>query len=218
MSCKNCSDVTLLSGNDGNGIQTIVDNGDGTLTIFYTNGSTFTTPDFDGTAATIAAGTATGLPAGSSPTVTNSGTSSAAVFNFGIPAGANGTNGTDGANGHLYAISDRPNTGDFPYTLSISDMSGKVLRADSGTGSGDVVLNIPTAASVNIPIGSAVVIVNIGTGTGNIVFTPEAGVTFLSTGTKLPAANGVGAAGASKMVTLIKTITNEWIAFGDLVV
>ena len=218
MSCKNCSDVTLLSGNDGNGIQTIVDNGDGTLTIFYTNGSTFTTPDFDGTAATIAAGTATGLPAGSSPTVTNSGTSSAAVFNFGIPAGANGTNGTDGANGHLYAISDRPNTGDFPYTLSISDMSGKVLRADSGTGSGDVVLNIPTAASVNIPIGSAVVIVNIGTGTGNIVFTPEAGITFLSTGTKLPAANGVGAAGASKMVTLIKTITNEWIAFGDLVV
>lgn len=218
MSCKNCSDITLLSGNDGNGIQTIVDNGDGTLTIFYTNGSTFTTPDFDGAAATIAAGTATGLPAGSSPTVTNSGTSSAAVFNFGIPAGANGTNGTDGANGHLYAITDRPNTGDFPYTLSIADMSGKVLRANSGTGSGDVIINIPSSASVNIPIGSAVVIVNIGTGTGNIVFTPEAGVTFLSTGTKLPAANGVGAAGASKIVTLIKTITNEWIAFGDLVV
>jgi len=215
MSCKSCSDVTLLSGTDGNGIQTIVDNGDGTLTIFYTNGSTFTTPDFDGTAATIAAGTATGLAAGSPPTVANSGTSAAAVFDFGIPAGATGA---DGANGHLYAISDRPNTGDFPYTLSISDMSGKVLRADSGTGSSDVVLNIPTAASVNIPVGSAVVIVNIGTGTGNIVFTPEAGVTFLSTGTKLPAANGTGAAGASKMVTLIKTIVNEWIAFGDLVV
>ncbi len=215
MSCKNCSDITLLKGNDGNGIQTIVDNGDGTLTIFYTNGSTFTTPDFDGTAATIAAGTATGLPAGSPPTVTNSGTSSAAIFDFGIPAGATGANG---ANGHLYAISDRPNTGDFPYTLSISDMSGKVLRADSGTGSSDVVLNIPTAASVNIPVGSAVVIINIGTGTGNIVFTPAAGVTFLSTGTKLPAANGTGAAGASKIVTLIKTVINEWIAFGDLVV
>lgn len=215
MGCKNCSDVTLLSGDDGNGIQTIVDNGDGTLTIFYTNGSTFTTPDFDGAAATIAAGTATGLAAGSPPTVANSGTSSAAVFDFGIPAGADGA---DGANGHLYAISDRPNTGDFPYTLSIADMSGKVLRADSGTGSSDVVLNIPTAASVNIPIGSAVVIVNIGTGTGNIVFTPASGVTFLSTGTKLPAANGAGAAGASKMVTLIKTVVNEWIAFGDLVV
>lgn len=215
MGCKNCSDVTLLSGNDGNGIQTVIDNGDGTFTFFFTDGSTFTTPDFDGTAATIAAGTATGLAAGSPPTVANSGTSEAAVFDFGIPAGATGA---DGANGHLYAISDRPNTGDFPYTLSISDMSGKVLRADSGTGSSDVVLNIPTAASVNIPVGSAVVIVNIGTGTGNIVFTPEVGVTFLSTGTKLPAANGVGAAGASKMVTLIKTVVNEWIAFGDLVI
>ena len=218
MSCKNCSDVTLLSGNDGNGIQTIVDNGDGTLTIFYTNGSTFTTPDFDGAAATITAGTATGLAEGAAPTVANSGTSEAAVFNFGIPVGATGAPGVDGANGHLYAISDRPNTGDFPYTLSISDMSGKVLRADSGTGSSDVVLNIPTAASVNIPVGSAVVIVNIGTGTGNVVFTPAVGVTFLSTGTKLPAANGVGAAGASKMVTLIKTVVNEWIAFGDLIV
>lgn len=217
MSCKSCSDVTLLSGTDGNGIQTVVDNGNGTFTFFFTDGSTFTTPDFDGTAgaaATIAAGTATGLTAGASPTVANSGTSGAAVFNFGIPAGANGT---DGANGHLYAISDRPNTADFPYTLSIADMSGKVLRADSGTGSGDVILNIPTTAAVNIPTGSAVVIVNIGTGTGNIVFTPAAGITFLSTGTKLPAANGTGAAGASKMVTLIKTITNEWIAFGDLV-
>ena len=218
MSCKSCSDVTLLSGEDGNGIQTIVDNGDGTFTIFMTDGSTFTTSDFDGTAATITAGTATGLAEGAAPTVANSGTSEAAVFNFGIPIGATGAPGVDGANGHLYAISDRPNTADFPYTLSIADMSGKVLRADSGTGSGDVILNIPTTAAVNIPTGSAVVIVNIGTGTGNIVFTPAAGITFLSTGTKLPAANGTGAAGASKMVTLIKTITNEWIAFGDLVV
>jgi hypothetical protein len=38
------------------------------------------------------------LPFGSTPTVTNSGTSSAAVFNFGIPAGKDGTNGLD-ANG-----------------------------------------------------------------------------------------------------------------------
>ena len=48
MSCKNCSDVTLLSGNDGNGIQTIVDNGDGTFTIFMTNGTTFTSANLTG--------------------------------------------------------------------------------------------------------------------------------------------------------------------------
>ena len=96
MSCKNCSDVTLLSGEDGNGIQTIVDNGDGTFTIFMTDGSTFTTSDFDGTpgtpgadgaAATIAVGAVTtGLP-NTAPTVTNTGSSSAAVFAFQFPIG-----------------------------------------------------------------------------------------------------------------------------------
>ena len=52
-----------------------------------------------GAAATIAVGTVTGLPAGSTPTVTNSGTSAAAVFNFGIPAGADGQDGQDGRDG-----------------------------------------------------------------------------------------------------------------------
>ncbi len=96
MSCKNCSDVTLLSGNDGNGIQTVIDNGDGTFTFFFTDGSTFTTPNFNGTpgtpgapgaAATLAVGAVTtGLP-NTAPTVTNTGSSSAAVFAFQFPIG-----------------------------------------------------------------------------------------------------------------------------------
>ena len=57
----------------------------------------------DGSAATIAVGTTTTLTSGSSATVTNVGTSSAAVFNFGIPRGANGSGdgdgGADGADG-----------------------------------------------------------------------------------------------------------------------
>lgn len=53
----------------------------------------------DGAAATIAVGTVSGLPAGSTPTVTNSGSISAAVFNFGIPAGAQGAPGQDGDDG-----------------------------------------------------------------------------------------------------------------------
>lgn len=52
-----------------------------------------------GQAATIAAGTATSLPSGSTPTVTNTGTSSAAVFNFGIPKGDKGDKGDTGATG-----------------------------------------------------------------------------------------------------------------------
>ena len=52
-----------------------------------------------GAAATIAVGTVSGLPAGSTPTVTNSGSSSAAVFNFGIPAGEAGATGPTGPAG-----------------------------------------------------------------------------------------------------------------------
>lgn len=48
-----------------------------------------------GQAATITVGTVTTLPAGSNATVTNSGTSSAAVFDFGIPKGADGSGAGD---------------------------------------------------------------------------------------------------------------------------
>jgi hypothetical protein len=53
----------------------------------------------NGAAATIAAGTTTTLAAGTSATVANSGTSSAAVFNFGIPQGAKGNTGDKGDKG-----------------------------------------------------------------------------------------------------------------------
>ena len=48
----------------------------------------------DGVAATIAVGTVTTGAAGSSATVTNSGTTAAAVFDFAIPRGATGATGT----------------------------------------------------------------------------------------------------------------------------
>lgn len=50
----------------------------------------------DGAAATIAVGTVSSLPAGSTPTVVNSGTSAAAVFDFGIPEGDQGETGPAG--------------------------------------------------------------------------------------------------------------------------
>ena len=52
-------------------------------------------PGGNGTNATVSVGTITTLPAGSQATVTNTGTQSAAVFNFGIPQGAPGS-GTGG--------------------------------------------------------------------------------------------------------------------------
>lgn len=48
MSCPDCSGITLLKGSDGRGITSITDNGDGTLTILYTDGNTYITPDFTG--------------------------------------------------------------------------------------------------------------------------------------------------------------------------
>lgn len=47
----------------------------------------------------VDAGTATALPAGSAPTVTNSGTTTNAIFNFGIPEGDKGDKGDPGPQG-----------------------------------------------------------------------------------------------------------------------
>ena len=54
------------------------------------------TPGAQGNAATIAVGTTITLSPGSSATVANVGTSSAAVFNFGIPQGQTGATGATG--------------------------------------------------------------------------------------------------------------------------
>lgn len=100
-----------------------------------------------GPAATITVGTTTTLPAGSQATVTNVGTSGAAVFNFGIPKGADGqgdvtdvkVNGTSVVTDHVANIdlSGKQNTitgGATTITSSnltasralVSDASGKV--------------------------------------------------------------------------------------------
>lgn len=59
----------------------------------------------DGPAGTIAVGTVTTGAAGSSATVTNAGTSSAAVFDFTIPRGDTGSPGNDGAPGAAATVS-----------------------------------------------------------------------------------------------------------------
>jgi len=53
-------------------------------------------PGANGSAATITAGSATVLASTALPTVTNTGTSSSAIFNFGIPAGSAGSAGVSG--------------------------------------------------------------------------------------------------------------------------
>lgn len=93
-----------------------------------------------GDAATVTAGTTTTLPAGSSATVVNAGTTSAAVFNFGIPQGADGADGTDGVSVTgvtLLSTSGKVKT----YRMSFSDGSHfdyNVTDGSDGTGAGDM--------------------------------------------------------------------------------
>lgn len=85
-----------------------------TYTITYADNTTYTytvtngvdgTNGADGSAATVAVGTTTTGAAGTSASVTNSGTSSAAVFNFTIPKGDKGDTGNNGADGAAATIS-----------------------------------------------------------------------------------------------------------------
>jgi len=169
MSCKNCSDVTLLSGNDGNGIQTIVDNGDGTFTIFMTDGTTFTSANLTGSAATVTAGTATGLAEGAAPTVANSGTTSAAVFDFGIPVGATGATGPQGF-GLLIerTISTSTNLG----LAAINKLTtiGNVAAA--------ITVTIQPNATTNFDDGQTFILQKIGTDASIITIQAAAGVTL----------------------------------------
>ena len=77
-----------------------------------------------GTAATITVGTVTTGAAGSDATVTNTGTTSAAILNFAIPQGAKGDAGTAGAKGAPGAKGD-PGLGVKSIALT-TDASGKV--------------------------------------------------------------------------------------------
>jgi len=56
--CNDCNGLTLFPGQDGVGILSITDNGNGTFTFLLTNGTTYTTSDLTGpTGATGATGT-----------------------------------------------------------------------------------------------------------------------------------------------------------------
>jgi len=117
--CKDCKGITLLKGADGRGITSITDNGDGTLTILYTDGTTYVTPDFTG-------------PQGIQ----------------GLP-GANGTNGINGTNGvGIDVINWLSNSEGQPqgtqgttdtYRITLTDASTYdflVTNGANGTGSG----------------------------------------------------------------------------------
>ena len=105
-----------------------------------------------GDAATVAVGTVTTLPAGSSATVTNSGTSSAAVFDFGIPKGADGTGAVLSVNGQTgTVVLDASDVGALPDSTVIPDAQIQSDWNQSDNTKKDFIKNKPTipAAQVN---------------------------------------------------------------------
>jgi len=196
MSCNDCNDITLLTGNDGVGIQTTVDNGDGTFTLFFTDGSSFTTPNF---AATVAAGTTTTLAPGSPATVTNSGTTSAAIFDFGIPEGATGATGPTGPAGDFNLLPRTVDNAFFPKTLALAD-EDKILLCDNATAN---VINIPEDSSVAFDDGT-VIFIRQNNASAPFTVTPLGAVTLQSLG-------GVTQSrGQYSTAMLVKTGTNVW--------
>lgn len=102
-----------------------------------------------GAAATIAVGTVTTLAPGSNATVTNSGTSSAAVFDIGIPQGATGESGEMGevpVSGTDPVIAADQNTryvcGEC-YTLDFTPSAAGTCSVQFTSGSTPTVLTLP---------------------------------------------------------------------------
>lgn len=131
------------TGATGNGIVGLEKTGTSglvdTYTLTYTNGDsddiTVTngkdgTDGQDGAAATITVGTVTTGSAGSSASITNSGTTSAAVFDFVIPRGDKGETGSTGATGQdgFSPTATVTQSGEIT-TISITDKNGTTTES-----------------------------------------------------------------------------------------
>lgn len=153
-----------------------------------TNGS-------DGAAATISAGTTSTLAPGSSATVANSGTSSAATFDFGIPSGS-----------VWYSGAGTPSTthNDGDYYLNTSN--GDVYKQASGSwGSSIENLTGPTGSAGSASGSDTQVQFNDG-GT----FAGDSGMTYNKTSNVLTVAGGVAAdlTGNADTATKLETARN----------
>ncbi len=90
-----------------------------------------------GPSGTITVGTTTTLAAGASATVTNSGTSTAAIFNFGVPRGATGAAGPNS----VTSATTSDGTADLEVATITVVGSGDITATNGGiytTGSGDI--------------------------------------------------------------------------------
>jgi hypothetical protein len=149
----------------------------------------------DGAAASITVGTTTTLAAGASATVTNAGSSSAAVFNFGIPKGADGD---EAPTVRIIAAN---------YTLTLSDLNTTIISSAAGA----VTVLLPLNATTAIPIGTRIRIIR---NTAQIIRVKGVPGVVLN--------GGDGDAGEQAVdnvygaINVTKLGNNAWVADGDL--
>ena len=156
--------IKEFSGNQISGIEvTQIDTDTIKFVLTYTDGSTQELEDVTlpagpqgpqgptgatGAAATVSIGTTTTLDAGDDATVTNTGTSGAAVFNFGIPKGAKGDTGPAGGITDINSYTGAVTTGDgITFDTSTGELSSYDFNL-SNTGSINMnTLTLPTNVS-----------------------------------------------------------------------
>lgn len=98
------------------------------------------------------------------------------------------------------------NTRNTGYTLDISDAS-KQIEMNTGIANG---LLIPTDASVAFPIGTTIIVVQLGMGQTTIsAASPTTTILRFTPGNKLRTQNSTA--------TLVKRAANDWILSGDLI-
>lgn len=121
----------------------------------------------------------------------------------GGPTGATGVTGSTGATGPLTGtLSINTQTGD--YTLVLGD-AAKIIELNKASA---IVLTVPAFASVALPIGTIIDIVQIGAGQASVA--GAVGVTVRSSGTKTKLTTQYSGA------TLYKRGTDEWVLMGDI--
>lgn len=110
---------------------------------------------------TITVGTTSTLPAGSSATVTNSGTATDPIFNFGIPKGNTGTDGVSPAvtittitGGHTVTITDADHPGGQSFNVMDGDMSKSVYDPNNTVATAGGIVAYVTA-QINAAVTSA---------------------------------------------------------------
>ena len=157
-----------------------------------------------GSAATIVVGTVTTVPSGNPATVTNVGSTSAAVFNFGLPQGDQGIQGPKGDTGATGAKGDKGDQGD-PGPAGVVAATAPILY-NSGTQTVSINLNPTEFGSFTLTDSPNVAYLDAGlfrmSGTAGHLDVSSTAITFPDATTQSTAANPFNGGAVTNPITI----------------